>query len=245
MNHPQEMNCPLSKIKAGQLVDALSMQPNGKVIDIGCGSGVFLLDVAQRYDASGRGVDNDQAALLAAKKLAHDRGVAECVTFDRVDIRSAEIGDNTFDVGICIGATHAFASGEPAYPKALAGMSRIIRDGGLLLLGEGYWKQRPAKEYVDFIGEPVGCYRSHQENVAVGESMGLIPLLAMTANEDEWDEFEWRHHRRVLAETKDLREEANRKRRERCIAWRNAYLKWGRQTMGFGYYLFRNGVLNM
>lgn len=236
MNQTGQMNCPLSDVKMDQLMDVLDAPSGGSVIDVGCGSGVFLLRVLKRYDVFGMGIDIDVSALRAARQLAAELDLSRRVAFEACDITTANIAD---DIAICLGATHAFAMGESAYPEALAGMSRVVRQGGLLLFGEGYWKQPPAREYQDFLGDPTGVYRNHQENVALGETMGLTPLMAMTANQDEWDEFEWRHHRHVLAAAEKLSPKEGQEHRERAANWRNAYLKWGRETMGFGYYLFR------
>ncbi len=67
-----------------------------------------------------------------------------------------------------------------------------------------------------------------------------MPLYATTSNEDEWDDFEWSHRRAIEAEYQahpvdsDLAAKVNSSR-----AWRDGYLKWGRTTMGFGFYIFQ------
>ena len=146
----------------------------------------------------------------------------------------------SFDVGICIGSTHAFGSGEAAYPNALRRMGQLVRPGGCLLIGEGYWKREPAPEYLELIGDPVGIYRDHAGNIAFAEERGLVALYAGVSSEDEWDDFEWRHQlqiRREVEASPDASETAERLARAR--RWRDGYLRWGRSTMGFGMYLFR------
>ena len=102
-----------------------------------------------------------------------------------------------FDLAICIGSTHAFGSGEAAFPNAIERLSRAVRPGGQLLIGEGYWKQEPAAEYLKLVGEPVGIYRDHAANISFAEQRGLIPLYARVSSEDEWDDFELSHHQKV------------------------------------------------
>lgn len=235
MNQFGEMNCPLSGPKAQQLVELLEPARGGRVIDVGCGTGVLLTRIVEQNSAVGKGIDIDEQALHSARELAGQCGVAEQIDFEVANVQSANLREDSFDVAVCIGATHAFAAGELAYPAALQSMSRMVTDGGLLLIGEGYWKQPPAEEYLKFLGDPAGCYRDHSANIAVAVDTGLTPIFAMTASVDEWDEFEWRHHRALLNA-----DEESRQRRQRAFAWRDAYLKWGRDTLGFGYYLFRN-----
>lgn len=38
----------------------------------------------------------------------------------------------------------------------------------------------------------MGIYNSHEENLRLGESLGLVPVYATESNLDEWDDFEWR-----------------------------------------------------
>ena len=73
-----------------------------------------------------------------------------------------------------------------------------------------------------------------------GQAIGLRPLYNTISSRDEWDEFEWlymyameRHaheHGLTPAETKKLEEARD---------FMTAQLHWGRDTMGFGLYLFR------
>ena len=161
--------------------------------------------------------------------------VADCLAAAR------ELGGEDLEgVALCVGSTHAFAAGADAYPAALRGLSRLVRPGGRVLLGEGYWKRPPSPEYVAFIGDPVGIYRDHAENVSLAESFGLVPLYATTSTSDEWDDFEWRHRMRVESLAREHPDDPDvAARLARSRAWRDAYLRWGRAEMGFGFYLFQ------
>jgi len=73
---------------------------------------------------------------------------------------------------------------------------------------------------------------------------GLVPMHAVTATQDEWDEYEWkfcRSVRRHAASSRMIR------RCPRCStargAGRDVYLKWGREALGFaGLPLLRPGA---
>lgn len=62
-------------------------------------------------------------------------------------------------------------------------------------------------------------------------------LYAVTAGEPEWDAFEGRHWLRALRRTPES--PADEAKRQSMAQWRDAYLRWGRDTMGFGLYLFQ------
>ena len=59
----------------------------------------------------------------------------------------------------------------------------------------------------------------------------------MTSNDDEWDEYEGLYcsavERHVDAHPDDS---DNAAMAERIRRWHDAYLRWGRATLGFGYY---------
>ena len=233
-----KFNIPLSQPKADQLLAALDLPERAQVVDLGCGRGEFLLDVVRAHAAHGLGLDMDTAAIDYARRLAsYANNEAQ---FQQVDLQKETLPASAFDLAICLGSTHAFASGEAAYPHALQAMQATGRPGGLLLLGEGFWERTPDPDYLAFLGEPVGIYHDHTENIKLGESLGLVPLYAVVSNLDEWDHVEWSHQAEIESEAAanpentELAAQLDRRR-----AWMEAYFRWGRGTMGFGYYLFQ------
>ncbi len=116
---------------------------------------------------------------------------------------------------------------------------RLVAPGGLILVGEPYWQQPPAPEYLSLLGEPVGVYRDHVENVLFAERKGLVPVYASVSSDDEWADFEWAHWRRHQDATRGADTARAREELERSRRWRDGYLRWGRSTMGFGFYVFR------
>ncbi len=236
-------NSPLSLKKADQLIQLLKLTDKGRFLDAGCGNGEFLIQVIEATGAHGLGIDLDPESIAAAEKKANGRIPPGSYEFRTADIQETELGENAFDLAICLGSTHAFGMGEAAYPNSLQSLRQLVRPGGQLLIGESYWKQPPVLDYLELIGEPVGIYHDHTANITFAESQGLIPLYAAVSNQDEWDHFEWSHRMRFEQEAA-LRpndpETAEKLKRSR--AWRDGYLRWGRSTMGFGFYLFMKSV---
>lgn len=232
-------NNPISSEKADRLISYLKLPAGACALDAGCGRGEFLIRVIEATGARGIGVDLAPECISAARKNAEGRVSDELLQFREGDLRQEPLEPDSVDLAICIGSTHVFGAGDLAYPNTIQTLHRVVRPGGLILVGEGYWKRPPAPEYLQLIGEPVGIYRTHAENVSFAEHHGLVPLHANVSNDDEWDDFEWSHRasveRQALLQPDDP---ATRERMRRSREWRNAYLKWGRSTMGFGFYLF-------
>lgn len=233
-------NNPIGSEKADRLVDLLPLGPQTRTLDAGCGTGEFLLRVVARHGGYGVGVDRDPTCIEAARQSAAARALASRCEFHAVDANEFEAARGAFDAGVCIGSTHAFGAGDAAYPNAIECLRQWVRPGGCVLLGEGYWKQEPAPEYLQLLGDPVGIYRDHAGNIAFAEERGLIPLYAAVSSDDEWDHFEWSHLAKIRRDAEaDPQDAALAERLARSREWRNGYLRWGRSTMGFGLYLFR------
>jgi cyclopropane fatty-acyl-phospholipid synthase-like methyltransferase len=232
-------NSPVSEEKANLLINILNVKSTGKVIDIGCGDGEFLVRIQKSSGAECLGLDIDSSCINIAEQKVLQYNLGEKLCFQLADIQDVKIEKNSYQLAICIGSTHAFGQGEIAYTNSLKQMRELVKPNGLILIGEGYWKQKPDQEYLDFIGEPVGVYNSHEQNIQLAESLGLIPLYVTNSNQDEWDHFEWcfkiKAERRVIAEPDN--EEA-KKKLQAVRQWNNYYRKFGRTTMGFGFYLF-------
>jgi len=88
-----------------ELLSWLSPPTAGRVLDLGSGHGVWLVELlAARDDLTGVGVDIALPDGLA--QTARDRGVDGRVAWEQAD--AAQWSGGTFDVVMCVGASHAF-----------------------------------------------------------------------------------------------------------------------------------------
>lgn len=228
-----EFNSPLSLETADQLIARLPVQRGGRVIDVGCGNGAFLRRVAERKGVTGLGVDRD-ASVIATARAAGGEGVE----FLAGDATKLEVSQGSYDLAICLGSTHAYGVGEVALPRAVEALARMVKPGGAVLLGEGYWKQEPAPDYLALLGEPTGIYRDHAGNIAFLAERGLVTRYATVSSEAEWDAFEEGHQERIERAAAAVPEDAQLALRlQGRRVWMDGYRRWGRTTMGFGFYL--------
>lgn len=219
-----------------EYVSQLMLPETSTVLDIGCGRGYLLSLILSQYEAQGIGVDNSSFAIAEAASamrdlLANGRLILLEKTFD-----PAEYADSSFDLVVCIGSCHAIESLRATLQTA----KRLLRPKGMLLVGEGYWRRTPSRDYLDFLKMSADEQLDHQGNRATGASEGFQLVRSSECSQEEWDTYEEQYSRNVeeFVRVNGLDPDAEAML-ERIRPWREAYLRWGRETLGFGLYLFR------
>lgn len=230
-------NNPFSPERIDDLLDELWLTADSNILDVGCGEGELILRLLQRFNCAAVGVDVMETAVhIAQQKTAH---FTPNVTLHTAPFADLSFPANQFDACFSLGATHAFGEVGEALDNALASLKTITKPGGLIILGDGYWRQEPDPAYLQATGINKKELRTHAENIAAGQKIGLECIYAITASRQEWDHFEgafWLAGERERVQNPDDAQIAEKVQRRRL--WKNAYWQWGRETMGFGLYVF-------
>jgi ubiquinone/menaquinone biosynthesis C-methylase UbiE len=230
---------PISEEKITKMIQMVSPKPQDTVIDIGAGKCELLIRLVENYEVSATAVELYGGAIEEAKKNASNRIPEGSIEFIVDDANAAvdRCEQEGYDLGICIGSTHALNGLD----STLQTMKRLVKKNGYILIGEGYWKQPPSSDYLKALGgADESELKSHAENVKAGEELGLIPLWSYLSNEDDWDNYEWLYSSSVENYCHENQEDPDREAMlQRIRTWRRTYLQWGRDTLGFGLYLFR------
>lgn len=98
------------------------------ILDIGCGNGNILAELVTPKNKL-YGIDLSENMIMVARKRLH--GNAE---LQIADAKELPFQDNQFDYIICNASFHHYP-----YPlETLMEMNRVLKKGGVLLIGEGY-----------------------------------------------------------------------------------------------------------
>ena len=235
--HREHVYCnPIAVAKIERLLEMLPVDAVASALDLGCGRGELALRIVERFGARVTAVDHSAPMLESARARARSRGLLERLELLEIDVARFEPEPESFDFIAMLGGG-GIAGGIAGICATLAGWTRR---GGHVLVGEGYWARPPAADYLALLEASENELRDHRGNVQAGIAAGLVPLHAFVASSDEWDEYEWLYSRSVeryaLEHPGDPDVPAML---ERIRRWRDGYLRWGRDTLGFGVYLFQ------
>ncbi|MBQ4837820.1 SAM-dependent methyltransferase [Pseudoalteromonas luteoviolacea] len=230
-----EYNSPLGSAKEKHLISLLQLPKGSSVLEIGCGNGRLLHKILEAYESCVVGIDIDATLIQKASAFASSRFNTDRFQFVCDDISNVEVSNGSYDLIVCNGASHAYGN----LSCALGTMARFLKPNGRMLLGECFWIQRPDTAYLNFLGVPENFYLSHFTTVKVAQAHGFQALYATTSSVEEWDNFEWGRVMQAQAALKDCPNDADIQAKiEQLNTWMDAYLRWGRETLGYGFYLF-------
>jgi SAM-dependent methyltransferase len=227
---------PLPRDASTRLADSIPLGPDARVLDVGCGPATLLLRVLERTGARGVGVDVADEALAIARVRAQGR-----IDTSRLELRAERFDESAFAAGsfaaaLCVGSTHA-AGGLEGTLRAFA---RLLAPGGAALVGEGHWLREPEPAYLAFLGAARDELTDHAGNLAAAEREGFEVVEAVVTDRASFDTYEDRYaanvDRFVAAHAADPDADAFARR---IAAWRGAYARWGRETLGFALYSLR------
>jgi SAM-dependent methyltransferase len=223
--------------KLATLGEALGLTPGMRLLDLACGSGEMLCTWARDHQITGTGVDISTVFLAGARARAVELGVQDQVTFVHGDA-SGYVADQAVEVAACIGATWIGAAHpDGAVPGTVELLRRSLSPGGIILIGEPYWRREPPdQETID------GCHAIGSEEflplpglIERFGALGCDVVEMVLADQDSWDRYVapmWLNIRRWLDQNPDD-ELADQMRAElssapaRYVRYQREYLGWG------------------
>ena len=227
---------PLSSAKFDELIGLLRLPAAAQVLDVACGKAELLCRVVERWGARGTGVDLSPYAVEDARARVADRGLQERIQIVEGDGAKFEAAPESFDATICLGASRIWGG----HAGTIAALAPWTRPGGMIVVGEPFWKTDPSPEHLAAAKLEHDAWGSHLDNIESGAAQGTPFLHAIVSSEDDWDRYEGYH--RYATEMYAVEHPQDPGVAELLADARryqdDIYLRWGRREVGWAVYLF-------
>ncbi len=133
----------------------LNWDGNGKLLDIGCGSGAMTVKAAKRFPrAQIIGMDYWGAGWDFSKKLCEDNarleGVENQITFLKGDAANLEFPDGSFDAAVSNFVFHEVRN-QPDKLALVNEAFRILKPGGIFVFEDIFFSKKHYTDIEDFV----------------------------------------------------------------------------------------------
>jgi len=178
---------PISERAIDAFIELLPLGTGDAALDVGCGRGELLIRLAESTGAHGFGLDSSEALIARARHEAATRAPATELHFETRDAGTLVAPAGSFAVAASVGSSHALGGLQ----ATLGRLTELIRRGGHLVLGEGYWIRPPLQTELDALGATQDELTDLPGLLAAGETHGLRPVYLATATDEDWSRYEW------------------------------------------------------
>jgi predicted N-acetyltransferase YhbS/SAM-dependent methyltransferase len=227
---------PTNDDKIDRLVALLRLHPGDRAVDFGCGKGEFLFRLTRNWSVTATGIDISSFAIADARRRWAQTRPSTDVTFTQADGAKVPVPAGSVALAACIGATWIFGG----YRSTLTQLAGMVHSDGWVVVGEPFWIREPSQEYLAAAGLQRDTFGTHAENAESHASIGLRLVHTLVSSPDDWDRYEalqWYAadtYARAHPEDSDVSELL-----QRVAKHRDAFLRWGRDTLGWAIYVFR------
>jgi SAM-dependent methyltransferase len=194
---------PLTEAKLAALGGALQVTRGTRALDLASGSGEMLCTWARDYGITGTGVDISTVFTGHARARALELGVSDQIEFVHGDA-SGYVAAEPVDLAACVGATW-IGNGVAGTTELL---SRSLRPGGTMLIGEPYWRRSPPDEETAKACHASGIadFLLLPDLITQFQALGYDVVEMVLADQDSWDRYvaaQWLNQRRWVDENPD------------------------------------------
>ena len=163
---------------AERAMELLALGQGAKVLELGCGNGVFLPRLAKAVGAAGSVIGVDHSPDLTAKARAKitAEGLGESVQIHVGDAYALPFPDNCFDAAHCERVLMHLDRPN----AALAELSRVVKPGGVVVAAEPDWMgvriDHPDREVFDVVFARALKHRNSDMGLTLYRRFGEVGL---------------------------------------------------------------------
>jgi ubiquinone/menaquinone biosynthesis C-methylase UbiE len=112
------------------------------LLDVGCGNGLFLSMVLNKFDVEVSGIDISSGMIEKSKELLDGRADLKVG-----DSEHLPWNDRSFDIVTCIASFHHYSNPE----LVLKEMKRVLRKGGILMIADPFTPNNPLRLFANIL----------------------------------------------------------------------------------------------
>jgi SAM-dependent methyltransferase len=228
---------PVSPAMIDKAVALAGLPKGARTLDLGCGNAAMAIQLAERFGLDIDAIEQSRLVFELARHRSERRGAPGKINLFNARSRDFLADHGLYDLLVCAGASGLAQTNEPV--DILQTLAAHVRPGGFLLWGEALWRKEPSPA-LRAMAAQYASYKSHAEYVLAGEAAGLACWYAATSSEQDWDDYSWSigAANRAWLAANPTHNDAEAVR-QRTDFLQGVYLNFGRETLGFGVYLFQ------
>jgi ubiquinone/menaquinone biosynthesis C-methylase UbiE len=123
-------------------IETLGLRAEEHLLDIGCGTGLPAVRMAQRSGGRVTGINVSRLHLARAEETARSQGVSDRVSFRYGNAMALDFPDESFDAAMSIDVYTHLSDRQKAFHET----ARVLRPGGHFMMSEFTIRGTPSKE---------------------------------------------------------------------------------------------------
>jgi SAM-dependent methyltransferase len=225
---------PTSRDKILLLGERLGLDPQSLIADVGSGRGGPAVLLAERFGCSVTCVERSEEFVAVARERVESAGLGDLIQIVHADASELDVEPGRYDAALCLGASFIWGGLD----GTLAALTPAVRAGGFVVVGEPYWRTWPLP--TDFTPDPGEEFVTLAETIERIEAAGLRVVSLIDSSLDDWDRYEslhwlaleeWLHAHPDDPQATEFRERGRR--------YRQRYLRWERDLLGWAIFIAR------
>lgn len=230
LHHLHTICNPMRSAELSAVVDALAPEDRDRAVDVACGHGDLLLDMARRASIDGVGVDLSPWVVLRARDRASNLNLSGTLQWWLGDGRSVP-RTHRWDIATCLGGSWIW-HGFEGTTRALAAR---LRPGGRLAVGDLRLRDPADRERLQEAGAPEAATASSVEQRALLNRLDLEVITEIVAPDAAWEGY---HHQVIASADAYAKEHPDADYRALAATWMEDFQR-DRQTLAWSVWIAR------